>query len=312
MSKVLAEANSAAIARQAETRRSEYRLAAIVVLALAARVSLMLPNAQQPLEDPDNYMSLARSLVEGGGFAINGRPTAYRPPLYALALTPIVAVGLDRTPWGIWSFHLALGGTTVALTAIAARRVGLSRRGVLIAAAIVAFDPVLVAQARTAMTETFAAFWVAAILAALGRRGGPTFGKVAIAGSFCGLLALCRPSLLPCAGLIAGVLLISTKSSIFQRLARSIIFSSLILLVMSPWAVREARVFGEAIWTSSHGGYTLAMANNEVYYREILDGPKGAVWGGRTLFEWRREITLATQGMTEPRQPLLESTRVGE
>jgi hypothetical protein len=73
-----------------------------------------------------------------------------------------------------------------------------------------------------------------------------------------------------------------------------------IVATMSPWAYRNYRLFGEPVWSSTHGGYTLAMANNPVYYREILDGPPGAVWGGQTLWEWRRDITLATMGLSEP------------
>ena len=40
--------------------------------------------------------------------------------------------------------------------------------------------------------------------------------------------------------------------------------------VLLPWAVRNALVLAEPIITTTHGGYTLALANNEVYYRDIL------------------------------------------
>ena len=41
-----------------------------------------------------------------------------------------------------------------------------------------------------------------------------------------------------------------------------------IVLVLSPWMIRNLLVFGEPVWTTTHGGYTLALANNPVYYRE--------------------------------------------
>src|SRR3954452_13355646 len=93
----------------------------LVVLGLAARLAATAPLLGRP-EDPDNYVRLARGLVEGRGFVWDGRPTAYRPPLYPLVLPPLVAVLPDGKPlgWGIALLHAALGGATVLLTASAA------------------------------------------------------------------------------------------------------------------------------------------------------------------------------------------------
>ena len=84
--------------------------------------------------------------------------------------------------WGIAVLHAALGAATVLLTALAARRWGLGPARVLLAAAIVALDPVLVAQSRMVMTETLAAFLLAASLAALGQPGrrGAALGGMAL------------------------------------------------------------------------------------------------------------------------------------
>jgi hypothetical protein len=73
-----------------------------------------------------------------------------------------------------------------------------------------------------------------------------------------------------------------------------------LLFVLAPWAVRNARVFGVAIWTTTHGGYTLALANNEVYYRDVLRGPPGSVWTGPDQWSWWDSINRATAGMSEP------------
>ncbi len=42
----------------------------------------------------------------------------------------------------------------------------------------------------------------------------------------------------------------------------------------------------EPIWTTTHGGYTLALANNRQYYADVLDGPPGAVWSGPNQAAW--------------------------
>ena len=67
-----------------------------------------------PFDDPDNYLPLAGSLARGEGLAWNGRPTAYRPPLYPMLLAPLVKLGGERPILGIALLHLALGAATVA------------------------------------------------------------------------------------------------------------------------------------------------------------------------------------------------------
>ena len=71
-------------------------------------------------------------------------------------------------------------------------------------------------------------------------------------------------------------------------------------LVLSPWTIRNFGRFGEPIWTTTHGGYTLALANNPVYYRDVLNGPPGRVWTGHEQWLWADSITRETAGMSEP------------
>ena len=159
-------------------------------------------------DDPDNYLPMARSLASGEGFAFNGRATAYRPPLYPMVLAPLVATQDDWARWGIALLHLGLGAGTVWMTATAAERFGLSRGRTMAAALVVACDPVLIWQSRSVMTETPAAFLVAATLAALSYEGvrGAVWGGVGF-----GLAALCRPSLL------AGTVLTILASMVVNR-----------------------------------------------------------------------------------------------
>src|SRR5262249_13859920 len=50
---------------------------------------------------------------------------------------------------------------------------------------------------------------------------------------------------------------------------------------------------------TTHGGYTLALANNPVYYREVLDGPPGRVWTGEDQMRWFDSVNRETVGLTE-------------
>jgi hypothetical protein len=274
------------------------RLAAVVVLAFLVRLAVGAHDRWR-LDDPDNYLVLARSLAGGDGFAWNGRPTAYRPPLYPLVLAPLVALLGDGPALFpvIAGLQAAIGAGTVLLTASSARRWGLGPGRVLVAASIVAFDPVLVAQCRMVMTETLTALLLAAALAALARAG--RLGTV-IGGTALGLSVLCRPSTLPASVLIAAAAIVVGPGSRLDRLRRGLIVALATMATLTPWAVRNALIFGEPVWTTTHGGYTLALANNPTYYAEVLDGPPGIVWSGANQERWFASVGPSVEGLSEP------------
>jgi 4-amino-4-deoxy-L-arabinose transferase-like glycosyltransferase len=285
---------------------SSRMLPAAVALAIALRAAAMLIGSGR-FQDPDNYLPLASSLAEGHGLAWNGRPTAYRPPLYPLILAPIVKVLGRRAVLGVAVFHLALGAGTVVLTALTARRWGLRDRRVLAAALVTACEPVLLWQSRFVMTETLGTFLLALALAATTAKG---FRGSVLAGACLGLAGLCRPSLLPGAGLISAGALVAAPGGRRERIVRSLTLGLAIIAVLAPWALRNALVLGEPVWTTTHGGYTLALGNNEVYYRDVLNGSPGRVWTGDDQWHWWDEVNHATAGMTEPQADRFTRDRV--
>jgi 4-amino-4-deoxy-L-arabinose transferase-like glycosyltransferase len=169
----------------------------------------------------------------------------------------------------------------------------------LLAAVIVACDPVLVVQSRSVMTETLTAFLIAAALAGLATRAGPPWRAGAIGGFWFGLAALCRPSTLPAAGFAAVSALALGPGSARERVTRSLALAFSTLVTLLPWAARNAFVLGTPVWTTTHGGYTLALANNDVYYAEVVNGPPGAVWSGPNQRKWFDWVNEATAGMSE-------------
>jgi hypothetical protein len=146
------------------------------------------------------------------------------------------------------------------------------------------------------MTETLAAFLVAGCLAALtvpGRLGS------LLGGLMFGLSALCRPSLLPGAVLCAAAMLVMSKGDWRQRTLSSLIFVATLIVTMLPWALRNAARFGEPIWTTTHGGHTLALANNPEYYADVVDGPADSVWKGPNQLAWFERVYQETRGLTQ-------------
>ena len=243
-------------------------------------------------DDPDNYVPLARSVASGNGFMQRGRATAYRPPLYPLMLAALVSKSGQVSLTGVALLHLCLGAGTVYLTARAAQGSGLSKRRADLAAFIVACDPILVWQSRSVMTETPTAFLLALGFAGLAR---PAWQGPMLGGTAFGLAALCRPSVLPGTLLAIIAAAIARPGSKSRRVLRSLLLAISVLFVLSPWVIRNFLVFGEPVWTTTHGGHTLALANNPVYYRDVLHGPPGRVWSGQEQWLWADSMRRETR-----------------
>jgi hypothetical protein len=85
-----------------------------------------------------------------------------------------------------------------------------------------------------------------------------------------------------------------------ERLRRGAIVAAATVAVLVPWALRNASIFGEPVWLTTHGGYTLALANNPTYYAEVLDGPPGAVGSGANQQRWFDAVGPSVAGLSEP------------
>lgn len=302
---------------------------ALPCLAFLARLILGLARLDEPLNDPDQYLPFAISLWSGKGFRYNGLLTAYRPPLYPLILAPMVGFLGTGTEFkfGLFLTQAFFGAGTCVLAMRSARawlsskddfankstheisdqlnreknsnRVEINHHrycwAVIVSGVIAAFDPVLLVQAALPMTETLAALLVTLAIHEL------VFRRNISAGVVFGLAALCRPSLLACLALVLAARLWPIKGLGWKRALGDCLGIGLAtLVVITPWAVRNTLVFGEPVWTTTHGGYTFALANNPVYYEEVLFGPPGAVWSGPRQQAWMDSIGPMVNGMTEP------------
>jgi 4-amino-4-deoxy-L-arabinose transferase-like glycosyltransferase len=263
---------------------------AVLFFALVIRGGFLLATPGALKTDRDGYRRLAENLVRHGTFGFDHVPTAYRPPLYPWLLAGCVALG-DYSRVAIGLLHVLLGVATVLLVWRLGATAGLSSSAVL-AALLVALDPILLVQSALVMTETLATFLTTAGLAVLvwtTRR--PTAFRAILAGVTLGLGVLCRPTLLLWTLLVAVVLgwgataglPSSAAGTVGQsdrgtRRAMTLAFLLGVLLVLSPWAVRNQRQFGRPIVTTTHGGYTMLLANNPEFYEWLGAGPWGSVW----------------------------------
>lgn len=265
-------------------------LVLILLAGTGLRGGLLWTHFDQLAEDRDAYRAIAEHVAGGEGYLHpqTRQPTAYRPPAYTLVVAAIVKTGLNDE--GIAALHLILGAGTILLSFAAARRLGLSRFS-LLAALITAVDPLLLQSTTLVMTETLAAFLLALLFWMLAPNvdaAPASKGRLLGVGLVFGLNALCRPTIWA-----FGALAVAWWG--LQRMRRHTVVNPLpiclgVLLVTAPWVVRNIVVMGRPILTTTHGGYTLLLGNNPVYYGEVVARGWGTVWSEESLRRWQAHL----------------------
>ncbi|MBC7821083.1 MAG: glycosyltransferase family 39 protein [Planctomycetaceae bacterium] len=275
--------------------RTERRcLIALLVLAALLRLGVICWKPESLAEDRDLYWGIAKRVAAGHGFANPdwGYRTAYRPPLYPLLLAGIIVVGGGTKL--LATVQIGLSVATVWLTWRLAYKLGL-KSNALLAAAFVALNPLLIQSTTLAMTETLCAFLVAAwLVVVVETRPGEWQRRWGI-GVLFGLIALCRPTVWAFAGLASVVCTLNLfrRSPIEHRHEwgkTAFDWSFIVLtcgLTIAPWAIRNYGVFMEPIVTTTHGGYTLLLGNNDEVYRDEIAEPTGQPWDSR---EWQKSL----------------------
>ena len=245
-------------------------------------------------DDPDGYAALAENLRAYGVFGEGKTPTAYRPPLYPVLLRAVYAFtpsSPDRTgptPFYLLSRQSAtgllnwvLGLATVLIVYRLALVLAFPRKWAFAAGLLATVDPILLAQSRVAMTETLAAFLAVLIIwtltLAMMPRQKNWFAFAGI-GLLTGLSVLCRPVFFVFGLLIFLGLLNYTR---MRKLMIRYPFAFLLGFVVFPllWGCRNQVKMGDFVIATTHGGYTLYLANNDSLYRYNSDpGPFAGPW----------------------------------
>ena len=245
---------------------------AVVLVALAALAlrlawgAATLPDPSAELSDTLWYHQTATLLAQGRGYVnpFTGEGTAAWPPGYPLALAAFYAALGPSPAWG-----LLLNAAAGALTCVACWRLGIGAsaalRGGLYAALLVALFPSLVFFAPLLLSESVFAGLASLLLLAGARllEAGPRpapFLRWVRWGAGVGVATLVRAE-------GASMLLIPplTAASLRDRTsaARALIAGSLgAVLVLAPWTLRNAAVFGTFVPVSTSFGRTFWLGHN--------------------------------------------------
>ncbi len=302
--------------------------AAIVVVACLLRAGAFLVWPENLRDDRDAYLALAHQVAEGRGYSnpATGLPTAFRPPLYPLMLAGMLRMDGSAA---IGIAQVVAGLATVWLTMQLGQRMKLGG-GIYIAGALVAADPLLIQHTTLPMTETLCALLVALLIWSLGSNDSETTSAIRtpsrqlLVGGLFGMCVLARPTFWAfgvLAALIWMIELVAAKRNRTNRISsnptapgnvsqygsQGVRRVPIWILVgvsatVAPWVIRNLLVFHRPIFTTTHGGYTLLLGNNPVFYRQEIAQPWGRIWEDAPLEE--SQAAWYAQLQTEQRAEL--------
>lgn len=259
----------------------------LLILFFLVRIAALIHFQADLRTDPDIYLALARNLSAGDGLIDpgTGKPTAFRPPLYPMLLTPFCQPDqvLERA-----LLHLGLSFLTLLALWQLGKNLNLSREQIALAGLIYTFDPLSVRYLALPMTETLCTCLVTVLLMLLTRER-QSWRNLFEIGVVFGLAVLSRPTFWAF-GLIFGPLWLirawvlkrtNPETSWRMPLAAS---AGCVLagtgLIVLPWLIRNLTVLHSPILMTTHGGYTLYLGNNAPFYREVVMQPLGTIWDG--------------------------------
>lgn len=293
------------------TQKESRWLIALVFVGIILRIMLLMARGTDLKTDPDAYVAHAETLLQTGGFCVPGthQPTAFRPPLYPVLLAALKLIGL-HTNIAIALINLVSGALLIISTWWMARVFGLRGRWPNLAAGAAGLDPLLLRYSVLPMTEALSAAFVSVALLKVLRlwraqSGNP--GSVesplrsAVAAGLCfGLGGLCRPVIFMTCAVVSLVtllraILVRPQNAVGHSRWRPIGLSAVPALVatctMLPWIARNEIQFGHFIPATTHGGYTLLLANNPVFYKEVVRQPGHPAWADDSLAVWQQQMS---------------------
>jgi len=204
---------------------------------------LVTPN-YTPDSDAAQYQVLAENLADGRGYSLLFpglvmHPTAFRPPLYPLLLAGTYKVLGTHVTVGR-ALNLAIGVVVVVLVYLLAERLAGPIAGIA-AGAIAAIYPPLIANDVVLLTEPLSLALLLGMLLAFSHR------MWWLAAGLCGLLVLARPS-------AQYLVLVVAVWALWQfGWRRALALLGIVILVISPWVVRNWVQLGSPVIVTSNG-----------------------------------------------------------
>jgi len=207
--------------------------------------------------DTAAYVLLAQNIASGKGYAYAGWPTAYRPPVYPLALAGLLRVFGTHALSVLRGLQFCAGLLVAYFCAEMAERI-FGKQAKRVALLIALFCPTLVFMTGEILSETAATLCTAAFFYLLVRYWqNPSWIVLSGAAVIAGISTLVRFNMaLFGIVLVAAILLRKPNLSTGRSVAVAVLLP---VLVVTPWLVRNFIAFHGALLLSTESGPTAVM-----------------------------------------------------
>lgn len=236
-------------------------LALIVLLAVGARVAFLILFGHTLSLETSGYDAYAVNLLDGRGFTrFDDRSgDSDLPPLYPAFLVGVYTI-LGRDPIAVAVAQTALDAVTVVLICAIGRRVAGPLTG-LLAAAFYGLYPYLLFQNLTVNdTAVFIFLLALGIWLAYRVRDSRRWLDTVALGAVFGLGALTKTLIVLVLPLLA--LWWWRRLGLREAIRLGAIAAAALVIVLTPWSVRNTRLHGAFVLVSTNGGSNLHQGNN--------------------------------------------------
>lgn len=285
--------------------RREVRVLVWITLgAFVLRMAWLLAAQPAAVSDALGYKSLAERVLEEGRYERFGEPTAWRTPGYIFVLVAGLVVS-DSDVW-LGAINVVIATAIVPLVALLARRLGLSWRVSLLAAALTAVMSPLVLWAPVQGPENVQVpLLLAALALAADRRTGAR-APLVWAGVLFGVAILVRPESLVYLPVVALVMVPGRWRSIALRSATVAVVA---IAVCVPWLVRNQLQVGPVGFSSTGGvNFYFAHGADDYGFEHYEQTPLG---GLDEVEMSRRGYELGRERLSEDPAALIDTVRTG-
>ena len=273
---------------------------------LMAGVCSLLHFKVDPFGDDDLYFVRALNIIECGVFGYGQTPIAYFPPGYSFILLP-AAITFGSSRWAFFLTNMTLLVGISVWTRFVLIRLGIaSRPANLVSLIIVLYPNRLLSTLTPASDIPFSLVYLCAFLfMTLGILYPERWRYPLLVGVTAGIASLVRATGLPLMIPLAAGLWCSNAAPRRLRLRNAGVMVASMFVVLIPWTVRNALLFGTFAPVSDNFGVNLAIGNNpsnSVTHNRYVD----SVWsdpgawravGGSRWNEAERDSYLARQGV---------------
>jgi 4-amino-4-deoxy-L-arabinose transferase-like glycosyltransferase len=255
---------------------------AVVAVALAVRVAVIFATpAYQAVTDAAEFDYIGTTIADHGrypssGLAARGGPTAFRPPLFPIALAAVYKLAGTSDAKARWTAARVVEAIFGSVTVLEICLIGFvlwDRRVGLVAGGIAAVYPPLVLVGSSILSESlFIPLLLASVLAALKARGSPRRLRWAILGGLLiGLADLTRSNGFALAIPLA-FLVWDQRPRLSLRSAQApLALLAAFLVTLLPWTVRDISVFNQFVPVTTEGGFGLAGQYNAAVQARTKD-----------------------------------------